>query len=153
MYEPLFATITTKEELHHLLVSLDELQERTYSLKTPMLDTLDQLLPYDKKEVFLTLCHKNHVVFENPHSLKQCILDIRKEAKALPVVELSIAYTPTEEHLKELQAWFEAQVGQKYIFEITVDHSIVGGAVVSANGFYKDFTLQRFLRENYKTDI
>lgn len=148
MYELLFETIITKEELSHLLASLDTLQDRLYSVRTSPLDQITTLLPFDRKEAFLLCCQKNNIVLENPQSLKQCVTTIRKEAETLPMVQLSVAYTPTEDELRDINNWLKARIGQKYVFAVTVDHSLVGGAVISANGFYKDFSLKRYLEEN-----
>jgi F0F1-type ATP synthase delta subunit len=65
----------------------------------------------------------------------------------LPEVHLTLAFTPTESFRKKISAWLQKEIGRPLFLKITVDKTILGGAIIIYNGRYQDASLRKKLDE------
>ena len=65
-------------------------------------------------------------------------------------VSLTIAFKPNQELISTLSSWAKENFKDKVVFDITVDPSIVGGAIVEHNGLYRDESLGKVLDEAFR---
>lgn len=65
-------------------------------------------------------------------------------------ISLTIAFKPDEELISALSSWAKENLKEKTDFEITVDPSIVGGAIVEHNGLYRDESVRKTLEDAFK---
>jgi len=63
----------------------------------------------------------------------------------LPVVELALAYEPTPEHIAAFSEWFRGQ-SKSVILNLRHDPSLIGGATISANGKYRDYSIRNYVK-------
>lgn len=62
-------------------------------------------------------------------------------------VSLTLAFYPTEKALDKIIDWFEANLGERPILDLTVDPGIIGGAKVLCNEHFKDYSVRSRLEK------
>ncbi len=74
------------------------------------------------------------------------IVLMRRKNK-LKKLELYLAREPGGDFLKEINGWVKESFGEDVVLKITVDGSILGGAVVIYEGKYFDGSLRKKIME------
>ena len=60
--------------------------------------------------------------------------ELEKYLRSLPEIKLEIAFSPENNFLEKISQWFEKELGQKIILDLTVNPKIVGGAIIEYQG-------------------
>lgn len=68
----------------------------------------------------------------------------------MTTVNLTLAFLPSKSLVKKLALWFKKNFGSKVVLDIQVDPKILGGAILSFNGYYRDFSLKKKLERKLK---
>ena len=71
----------------------------------------------------------------------------------LPVIKVTIAFDPTQSLVVRLSNQISAIVGSKIILDMTIDESVIGGAIFEYKGRRSLQTLQDKLEGEIKTLI
>lgn len=142
----------TKQELDHLLASLTKFKLDLFNYTS---EQLEQKL-YDEYDVVFVntlkeLLKNNSLSINDDNKLQiESLLDqVEKEAAEVEVLKITLAFTPTERFLAELQNWISKHVGQNVLLDLLVREEIIGGAEIVYKGLYKDMTISNKL-ENYE---
>ena len=69
--------------------------------------------------------------------------ELEKYLRSLPEIKLEIAFSPENNFLEKISQWFEKELGQKIILDLTVNPKIVGGAIIEYQGNWRDFSLAK----------
>lgn len=64
-------------------------------------------------------------------------------------ISLTIAFKPNEELMSALSSWAKENLKEKAVFDITVDPSIVGGAIIECDGLYRDESVRKILEDAF----
>lgn len=142
--------LITRWDVKTYLDHLDMLESHLFNIKVDILEKMGEYFPHDKKEKLLEAAKDSSVDVKDPQEFQGFIKDLRKEIEALPIVILRIAYEPTEKSLKILSGWFVRTYGKKVLFDLIIDRSLVGGAVIEFNGRVKDYSLKTYLKKYLK---
>lgn len=62
-------------------------------------------------------------------------------------VSLTLAFYPSEAVLTKIISWFEANLGERPILDLTVDADIIGGVKVLCNEHFKDYSVRSQLEK------
>lgn len=81
----------------------------------------------------------------NKNNLKIMIEKIENELKLLKTINLMLSFEPNESIINAIYSWVTKNLGKKIVLNIEVKPEILGGAVISFNGLYSDFSLKRTL--------
>src|SRR4030067_2685983 len=71
--------------------------------------------------------------------------EILQTLNSLRVLELTLAFEPTEVYLRNLSSWVREQVGEDVILDLKYDRNILGGAVVVFAGEERVFSIRKKL--------
>lgn len=77
----------------------------------------------------------------------QFLKDLVSYLQNLPTVRLTVAFDPTHSYLVRLNNQISGFLAAKIILDITVDESIIGGAIFEYKGKIADWTLQKNLQD------
>lgn len=81
---------------------------------------------------------------QDRESIKQLLEGILSEVKNLKNLKITLASPPDEIVIENLGKWLNSNQLENYIFNITLDNKILGGAVViGQKGEYRDFSLNK----------
>ena len=79
--------------------------------------------------------------------------DLKKYLEVLPVVRLTIAFSPSQDFITGLSEWLKKEAGKRIILEILVKEDLVGGLIVEYGGEYRDYSLARKLDELLEKNV
>ncbi len=137
--------INTVDQAHRLLEQLEDLEKNLYKAGSNIDTVLGQVFSKTEKESFLNLCSQNNVNAEDINGVKKVIGTLRDSISSLPKLEIQIAVTPTEYIIKTIGRWVEQNTGGKKLLDIVVNKGLIGGAAVSFNGLYRDYSVKKML--------
>lgn len=87
---------------------------------------------------------------KNPEETKKILENLKESLKKLKVLKLYIAFEPSQQIMDRIYAWIKANLWQGIIIEIEKQESILGGAIIEFEGFYKDLSLKKMLDETFQ---
>jgi len=125
---------------------LDAVEKSLYETKG---DTLETVLKTEiRKETAAVL----NVLFNNLD--KESVLkDLRLRMSKISLAEITIAIDPTESLIEKISNWLIQNSQTKYILDIKVDKTIIGGAIFAVNGKYFDDSLKTKLENTLKNYV
>lgn len=143
MYSEILANVRTRQEADLLVSELEGLLEKLYSSQS---GDFDKALG---KQV------RPGVAIEIKKALQLQTVDREKflrglieAVKKLKVVRLTLAFEAREDLVEAISDWLLTHLpGQGVILDLSDDKSILGGALVSYEGMFGDFSLKKSLDE------
>lgn len=146
---PILQQVTTTSDAETLTAQIDHALENLYQITNiSMNELIDQNL---SKEIGIEIkksFHDHGMSWEHHEEVKSFFLGLKQELAKCKVITLTLAYHPTEQHIKRLKEWCIKNIDDCIIFEIEHDTSIIGGAVIVMNGHYLDLSVKGKL-DNY----
>jgi hypothetical protein len=139
-------TIITRAQCVQVLEGLERLKGEVHTNNNQWHETLGSLFSVDQKKALIEALSITDPATMDRGKLYTDISEIIKQLENLPQVGLTLAYSPSEAALIKWSLWFIKEYGRKVIFYITVNPSLIGGATISFQGKYKDFSLDRTIR-------
>jgi len=85
--------------------------------------------------------------------LKEEVSELEEKLRALPQIKLEIAFSPGEDFLNRLSQWFEKELGQKIILDITCNPKIAGGLIIEYQGKWRDFSLAKRIDQLFINEL
>ena len=70
---------------------------------------------------------------------------LKDKVTKLPVLELTLAVDPSEKLLQDVQEWVAVNVHMKVLIETKVNSKLIGGLMISINGYYHDYSIAKLL--------
>lgn len=96
----------------------------------------------EKKDKFMTLLRDNNINATSRLDIKGFIEKILERINTMPVMELVLAFEPTDKTLQSLSRWFILNTKKQVLFDIKIDKDLIGGAAILSNGKYLDFSVK-----------
>lgn len=75
---------------------------------------------------------------------------LKTEIHELKKLKLTLAYEPTQSSLEHIHDWVKANVGTGVILEITINPTLVAGAIVAYEGEYRDLSLRKRFAQGFE---
>ncbi len=142
--EDILKYITTKEDLYEFIDLLDTLVENAFKKGSSFSKTLDKASGQKFSAAIKRIGNG-----KSPEQIQDILNKLKQEAEKVNFLSLTIAIEPSEELLTSLSKWAEKNFDNKVIFDITVNPDIVGGAIVTYKGNYRDESLKKTLEESF----
>lgn len=95
-----------------------------------------------KTEAIMTLLRNNNINPESRIGIKEFFEKVQEKVSTLPVLSLVLAFEPSEENLQAFSRWFILNTNKQVLFEIKVDTTLIGGALILSEGKYLDYTIR-----------
>ncbi len=76
---------------------------------------------------------------------------LKAELASLKYLELTIAFEPTLETLSKISDWARKNIAESLCLDIKRDKRIIGGAIITYNGRFKDYSLVNEVDSYFKT--
>ena len=145
--ETLLEIIKTKDDARELLLQIEDALNELYKHKKDGLSVIEDVFPYEKKEKMLALLAAQKVDVKNSIQVTEFFNQLQKTIQAIPVVSLTLAFEPKFSFIKKMSSWLVVRLKKTVLLDITVDRLLIGGAIVSSGGRYKDYSLKKILGE------
>lgn len=141
--------VRTKDEANEFQKQLDNLLNVLFS-DAPFETILREYIPYEKQEKLLTILSNEHVNTKQPNTIQNCLQEIKKNIAQLPVLTLTIAFSPKQQLLEMLATWFLVHTKKPVLLDIVVNKNLIGGAIIEYKGIFKDYSLKKILQDKYQ---
>lgn len=141
--------VRTKDEANEFQKQLDNLLNVLFS-DAPFETILREYISYEKQEKLLTILSNEHVNTQQPNAIQNCLQEIKKNIAQLPVLTLTIAFSPKQQLLEMLATWFLVHTKKPVLLDIVVNKNLIGGAIIEYKGIFKDYSLKKILQDKYQ---
>ncbi len=152
LYSDILGDIKTVGELEDFVLEIDIILGNLYKRSDKTTDEI-----FDKKVRKSTairikkLIEKNGINTSDYPAAEKLLFGLKDYLKKCKVLKMSLAIEPTEEIVDHIFNWVLENIGDGIVLDIDKDESILGGAIISFGGLYKDFSLRRNLEEIFQT--
>lgn len=152
--EVIFENISNKSELEEILFDLSVMSEKIgYSTvvqgsddrsdrKAIISDALPGISSEILKEYFTSLVEKGDLWIFEPGHFKTFLDELKAAASKIIYFYLSSAVDLKKEDIRSLTDKISRKMERKVIIEITVDSSIIGGAIIKKDNYIFDFSVK-----------
>lgn len=138
----LSAFFQTKDQANDFSSRLSFISERIYNTNFNLEKMLIDQFGIKKKDIFITLLRENKIDRKSNSNLKLFFESIIKNIATVPILSLTVAFEPNEKTLQALSQWCLLQINKQIVFEIHVDKSIIGGAIIDYHGKHMDYSIR-----------
>ena len=143
MYSEILSSLRTKSELELLNQEIDILLTGLYEDEGTK---FEEIL---KEDIRGKISIEIQRLLNNNQSDKEDVLKgLQTELDKLKTLKLTLSFEPSEKTLDKLYQWMKANVSENAVLDISLDQSIIGGAIISYGGNYRDFSFAKKLEEN-----
>lgn len=138
MEQDLIAFFTTKAQANEFSARLTAIQEQIYETHFSLEKAAAHHLGIQRSDKFLKLLRENNVSTESPASIKAFIAKVKETMQKLPTISITLAFEPTDSTLSALSDWFIINCKKQFLFDLSIDHRLITGAIIRYNGLYID---------------
>jgi F0F1-type ATP synthase delta subunit len=146
---PFLDTLYTKHDASILLDRLETVEKSLFNVKLPFEQAVKSAFSFAAAEEFLEYVRQSGVPATAPEALRKHLDTVKSEVQNLPTATIIVASTPTTDTLKYISKWFDANIGERVLLDVTVDHTLIGGVVIEYNGKYADYSLKKLLSSRF----
>ena len=134
----------TKEYLTHFLAQLDDFMLKIFERDASGLKhMLEEDYDYRFSQVINDLLQKNKLDFSEDNKLKleRVLKKLRGEYTSIEIVKVDLAFEPSERFMAMLKNWIQNNIGSNVVLDLHVNPKLLGGALITYKGLYKDFSI------------
>ena len=143
--------IKTVDQLEDFSLEIDTVLSGLFKARNKNIDeVLDKTVGKSTADTLRKIIKKNKIDSFDYSSLDKLLNNLKEDLKKIKVLKISLAIDPSKEQIEHIFNWVKENLGEGIILDIDKDESILGGAVISFNGQYKDFSLKRALEKIFK---
>lgn len=139
--------ISTEEDLIFFLEELEKLESIAFEKpKRPLLEKAKGKIGYETFSL-LKKWEKEKIIPSSPESQSLFFQKIEEELKNLPRMKIKISFSPSKDFISRLKKKIKDLLNNReVILDISVDHQIVGGAIIEYQGKYFDDSLSKKIK-------
>lgn len=133
--------IMTHSQANDFTLRLNSIIEQMYTTNYNFEKVVKEQLGVEKADAFFKMLRENGLQNATIPQIQEFLKKIQTIVTNLSVVSLTLAFEPSEEVLKTFAQWFITNINTQVIFDVRVDHNIIGGIKITYNGKFKDYSL------------
>lgn len=133
----------TKAQVNDFLVRLSNFSDEIYKTGFNAENSLANNFGLDKKDKLMIFLRNNNVNTSLTSDLKSFLDKLQEKIQNLPTLSITLAFEPNEETLNLLNEWFTINIKKQFIFDISVNPSLIAGVAINYNGKYLDFSVRQ----------
>jgi F0F1-type ATP synthase delta subunit len=146
-YESLLDEIITTHEASEYINRLQHLANSLYHTDKTPLETMADVLTPQEHQRLISYAQKQSIDLENPENLHHLVQDLHDYITNIPIITLTVAFTPTQAFVKELTGWLSMHTTPPLRLEFEVNPDIIGGAIISYNGKTTDYSFRHQIEQ------
>lgn len=150
-YDRILEDIKTVEDLHLIAAEIDMLAESVYKANPEIFKhTLNTNLQRNLTDALTLSLTEQAISFDNHQALQQYFHGLKQFITTLPILQLTLAYHPSNEQIEALALWARQQTGKPVILQLHFNKHLIGGAIITFEGRYIDLSLKKKLDLAYE---
>lgn len=135
--------LKTTDDVTQLVRQLTDLSDELFKSQADFPAILGRTTPYEIGRAILQLGKRHQLDAYNKGDVALFLNHLKEAIVSLPVVTVTLAFSPKQELLDRLSEWFLLNYQTKVVFHMYVDPAIIAGAVFEVNGKYADYSLRK----------
>lgn len=151
LFDQILARIRTTADRAQVLSCFDEFIETFFSPKS--LEEQQQIfrkLPSELATILVKAFANEKITPENQIRIKREIDELIDKLHTCKSMQLTIAFQANEETITFFSDWIKRNVKKDLLIDLRFDKSIVGGALIIADGSYKDYSVRKNLANRFQ---
>jgi len=143
MFSDLLNKVRTKAEAEFLVSEIELLLESLYEFGDRGFDNVlkTRVRAWAGADIEI-------LIKEGGGAKKEFLEKLKKRIDELSIVNLKVAWDPTDDALDKFYSKLKEFLGDNLLINLEVDPKIVGGAIISYMGIYKDFSVAKLLKDS-----
>jgi hypothetical protein len=151
LYDQIITKLRTKSDLTDVVVCLEEYIATFFSRKSlEEQQLIFRKLPKEIADLFITTLASRPLTPENQISIKRQIDELVDALHRCKTIELTIAFQANEETITLFSDWVKKNIRKDLLIDFHFDKAIVGGALIIADGAYKDYSVRKNLSNRFQ---
>lgn len=146
---PFLNSLYTKHDTVVLLDKLERLEESLYNVKLPFGAAVKDVFSFAAAEEFLECAAQANISTTNPEAIRKYLEEIKASIQGIPTASIRIAITPSNDTVKYISKWFDANMNERVVLDFVVDHTLIGGIVIEYEGKHADYSLKKRLTARF----
>jgi F0F1-type ATP synthase delta subunit len=145
MFEKIISKVRTTEERDKILAEVSILLNSFYqdkglgfsmTLKSQVRNWISQVILDE--------------IPEDKEGIEKYLNDLKTKLDSLQTLTITVAFEPTSSSLDKFVGFVRENVSEDIILQIESDPSILGGAIITKGGQYRDFSLRRLFDSEFE---
>jgi hypothetical protein len=151
LFDQILQKIRTTTDVSQVLSCLEEFTETFYSRKDHTAqEQIFRKLPIELSALLIKTFANEPINPENQIRIKRDIDALADQLHACKSIQLTIAFQPDEQTITYFSDWIKKNIRNDLIIDLQYDKSIVGGALIIADGAYKDYSVRKNLSNRFQ---
>jgi hypothetical protein len=139
--------IQTRQEAEMFVSQLDEVIEGLYDTTVAFPALLQTHLPRGKQEALAHYIKEQAGEGTERRIIKHALETLKQDLLQKPILRLTLAFEPTQQTILALRTWFHKELFVIPLLDITVDSTLIGGCILTAGGFVKEYSVKKAFEE------
>ena len=139
--------VKTTDELNQLSSQIDGLLRALFKTPRGSFEKELEKIGIENSENLKELFLKNKLDLKDKELVKDFLEKLKQEFNKLKIVKLVTAFEPSTQIVNHIHDWILSNLGAGFILDISFDETILGGAIVSFKGEYRDLTVKKKLQD------
>jgi len=145
---PILQMIHTSAQRDYVLHEINVLTEHLYSTKGESVrDNIRRYLTPHYASELIHLCDEAKISDTDTNAIKVMLNALTAGITAIGQLSLRVGFDPSDEDIKDLSQWIRYHIGIQVVLDVIHDPSVVGGAIMSFKGMYRDYSLSHKIEE------
>src|SRR6266404_2438995 len=151
LFDQVTAKLRTTSDLSGVLVCLGEFVDTFFSRKQlEDQQLIFRKLPKDLSDLLINSFATQPITPENQISIKRQIDELVDQLHRCKSLQLTIAFRATDETISLFSDWVKKNIRKDLLIDLHFDKTIVGGALIIADGAYKDYSVRKNLSNRFQ---
>jgi hypothetical protein len=151
LFDQILAIIRTTSDRSELLSCLEEFVDTFFSPKNiEEQQRIFKNLPLQLSSLLIKAFASGQITAENQIRIKREIDDLTDKLHGCKTLQLTIAFQANEETIKLFSDWIKKNIRKDLLIDLQYNKTIVGGALIIANGIYKDYSVRKNLANRFQ---
>lgn len=148
-YQGLIRLTQTTEDVVKLDEEIDSLLQSIYHVDKHMFeDTLEKMVRIRVAMEIRDLVQQG--TSSKKEEIRSLLSDAYRIICALPILQLTLAFEPSEAVIGNISRWARKNLISGILLDLSLDKSILGGAIIMFHGKFYDFSLRKKLKEIFE---
>jgi F0F1-type ATP synthase delta subunit len=151
LFDEVIVRLRTTSDVSLVFACLEEFVNTFFSSK--QLSEQQQIfrkLPKEIADMLIQAFASEPITLVNQISTKRKIDDFTDKLRKVKTLQLTIAFRCNEDTITLFSDWVKKNIKKDLIIDLHYDKTIVGGAVLIADGSYKDYSVKKNLSNRFQ---
>jgi len=146
--QQLLTNLVTVQQAILFIKGINQLSGKLYKTDQSWELKSSQYLTAMQADIVQTVLKSQKISLDSPVAIEDSLISLKKIINQLPRLSLQLAIDLPLAKIKNISQWVRNETGKHMLLDITLNSSLIGGAIIYKQGIGNDFSVKKNL-ENY----